>query len=777
MLMRKSEHSLIEALKPWTQTLKKGFRALTPTSNLLACKTVSCGPRVTPAEECPPSPPKAKAGRPMSGFTRLTKGSARSVLFVLAVVVAALIATVSPADAQTATVPDAPTGLSATVDSATQISLAWTPPNNGGSDITGYKIEYSAVPSDTNGWEVLEETTTTDDTYQHYHEIGPDIPLQYRVSAINIAGTGDSSDVADATTQAATDNDGSGAPDLTEVTVNFDQIVLTFDENLDNTSVPAFPHFRVNVVGMGPEKLLRPESVGIAEDTKTKVTLSLSEDQAVNASDRVKVHYNPPGIFIGNAKVPLAADALKDFEGNLVAQFLGSATNNTLPQVTLVLTPDRISENGGVSVVTATLPSPVSEDIMVAVIAEEVSSAVTTDFELSLNDTLTITMDHTTSTGVVEITAVDNEVEEADKMVTVRGMVMGGNAEVLSTASRAILTITEDDRPVITRPMIVTMPTETETDTDPMDDRAALVALYNATGGENWTASTNWNTSAPLGRWYGVMADAGGRVTGLNLGGNRLSGPIPAELASLSDLERLYLNDNQLTGMIPLTKLESSFAARNSVLQELALWGNDQLTGTEDISDELGRRIDRAVLRTLYKDNGGPQWEEDGNWLDPTDSFAFSDWYGIRTNDNGRVSELHLAGNGLKEELTNALEALDDLETLDLSGNADLNGTLPQGLMDLSKLAMLYIQDTGACAPEDAAFQQWLANIDDFRGENCIVKAEEAMSEASGGGCVIASDRWMGNTPESAAFNLFLIISALTVILWSNRSKIRQIRL
>ena len=32
-------------------------------------------------------------------------------------------------------------------------------------------------------------------------------------------------------------------------------------------------------------------------------------------------------------------------------------------------------------------------------------------------------------------------------------------------------------------------------------DRAALVALYDATGGETWTNSTNWKTDAPLGEW------------------------------------------------------------------------------------------------------------------------------------------------------------------------------------------------------------------------------------------------------------------------------------
>ena len=43
-------------------------------------------------------------------------------------------------------------------------------------------------------------------------------------------------------------------------------------------------------------------------------------------------------------------------------------------------------------------------------------------------------------------------------------------------------------------------------------DRAALEALYDATGGPGWTDSTNWKTSAPIGEWFGVTTDAAGRV-------------------------------------------------------------------------------------------------------------------------------------------------------------------------------------------------------------------------------------------------------------------------
>ena len=40
-------------------------------------------------------------------------------------------------------------------------------------------------------------------------------------------------------------------------------------------------------------------------------------------------------------------------------------------------------------------------------------------------------------------------------------------------------------------------------------DRAGLETLYDATGGANWTDSTNWLTDAPLSAWFGVSTDTG----------------------------------------------------------------------------------------------------------------------------------------------------------------------------------------------------------------------------------------------------------------------------
>lgn len=48
-------------------------------------------------------------------------------------------------------------------------------------------------------------------------------------------------------------------------------------------------------------------------------------------------------------------------------------------------------------------------------------------------------------------------------------------------------------------------------------DLVALISLYNATDGPNWSNNTNWLSEMPLGEWYGVTTDSGGRVVELVL--------------------------------------------------------------------------------------------------------------------------------------------------------------------------------------------------------------------------------------------------------------------
>ena len=117
--------------------------------------------------------------------------------------------------------------------------------------------------------------------------------------------------------------------------------------------------------------------------------------------------------------------------------------NDAAPTVTLALSSTSISENGGVSTVTATLSHASSEDTTVTVSAAPVAPASSLDYSLSLNTVLSIAAEATSSSGTVTITAVNNDVDAADRTVTVRGS--ASNALDVSGPADLSLTITNDD--------------------------------------------------------------------------------------------------------------------------------------------------------------------------------------------------------------------------------------------------------------------------------------------------------------------------------------------
>ncbi len=102
-----------------------------------------------------------------------------------------------------ATAPLAPTGLGAAASGQTQIDLSWTAPSNtGGVAITGYQIEVSSNAG--TSWTDLEANTGSTATSYAHTGLAPGTTRHYRVSAINSVGTSPASNVASATTGAAT---------------------------------------------------------------------------------------------------------------------------------------------------------------------------------------------------------------------------------------------------------------------------------------------------------------------------------------------------------------------------------------------------------------------------------------------------------------------------------------------------------------------------------------------------------------------------------------------
>ena len=91
------------------------------------------------------------------------------------------------------------------------------------------------------------------------------------------------------------------------------------------------------------------------------------------------------------------------------------------------------------------------------------------------------------------------------------------------------------------------VPTATATPTPSgtaASDRAALIAFYNSMDGPNWKNNTNWLSDKPIGDWYGITTDNGGRVIGIAISYNDLNGQIPLQFGELAALEELELNGN-----------------------------------------------------------------------------------------------------------------------------------------------------------------------------------------------------------------------------------------
>ena len=116
------------------------------------------------------------------------------------------------------------------------------------------------------------------------------------------------------------------------------------------------------------------------------------------------------------------------------------ADDEPTPTVALLLTESHLGENGGLTTVTARLDHPTIAATVVTVAAGAVPPALAADFGLSANRALTIAARHTTSTGIVEISTVDNDVDAPDKRVQVSATVTGGNgAQAPRTRTLTIL--------------------------------------------------------------------------------------------------------------------------------------------------------------------------------------------------------------------------------------------------------------------------------------------------------------------------------------------------
>jgi len=292
----------------------------------------------------------------------------------------------------------------------------------------------------------------------------------------------------------------------------------------------------------------------------------------------------------------------------------------------------------------------------------------------------------------------------------------------------------------------------------PQTECETLVALYEASDGENWTDNTNWLVTNTPCSWYGITCDEG-NVSNLELSLNNLTGLIPPEISNLSMLTELNLSMNwQLSGSIPpeigsLTALTYLGLSWNKLsgsipsefgnlteLTELNLAGN-QLSGS--IPPEIG---DLTALTSLYlglNQLTDPIPSEIGNLTALTvlnlRTNLLSDPIPPEIGNLIALTKLDVAWNQLTGPIPLGIVNLTTLEWLDLSNN-QLSGVIPMELGDLTSLMGLYLNNnqlsgelpvaltsltqldefhffsTDLCVPPTGAVPEWLDGISDVQG-------------------------------------------------------------
>jgi hypothetical protein len=258
-----------------------------------------------------------------------------------------------------------------------------------------------------------------------------------------------------------------------------------------------------------------------------------------------------------------------------------------------------------------------------------------------------------------------------------------------------------------------------------------------ATFGKSMTVGDDWMTGNNVCQWDGVECDDTNLVNRLvifekgmegtippelallpleivSLFSNKISGPIPTELAESKTLTYLDLDSNEMTGEIPAAlfseNIESLFLSNNQFTGSLPttigdatnleqLWvNNNSIAGV--VPEEIAGA---QALVDLLLENNPLVWdldEADSIFPEAIKELDALERLSMRNNglkgefpefqlgDLPNLKELRLDDNSLTGDLTNSIENLPSLEIFSVSNNA-VGGNIPVGLGELKTMKLL----------------------------------------------------------------------------------------
>ena len=320
-----------------------------------------------------------------------------------------------------ATLPGAPREVAIAVPRGQERALEvyWAAPlGDGGSAVTGYTVQWKSGSGEYDGTaSSTRQATVSDLANLSYPIAGLTNGVAYTVRMIATNGVGDGAPSAEAT---RTPRD-RVRPELLAAAVNGKTLALTWNEALDESSVPAADAFAVSVAEVGR---------GVTNVAVAGSGVRLTLSSAVTADDVVTVGYT----------VPAALDAprIQDAEGNAATAFSGeAATNNSS---TVVNTPPT-----GLPTISGT--ARVGETLT----ASETGIADADGLSGATFDWQWISNDGTEDTDIGGATAASYDLVAADVGRTIKARVSftddGGTEETLVSTATAAVEATVPDAP------------------------------------------------------------------------------------------------------------------------------------------------------------------------------------------------------------------------------------------------------------------------------------------------------------------------------------------